>query len=81
MIRASVETRGARGATLRLISMSGVIYEKIESERFAKRLGVKVPEDSVYIRFDVADSESQTDEANGRETLVRAYASPKFIAR
>lgn len=81
-IKASVEARGARGATLRLISMGEVIYtEKIESERFAKRLSVKVPEDSVYIRFDIADSESQIDEANGRETLVRAYASPKFIAR
>ncbi len=82
LIKVQVEVRGARGATLRLISVGEVIYtEKIEVEWFAKRLRIKVPGDAAYIRFDVADSESQTDGANGRETSVRAYASPKFIAR
>lgn len=80
LIETLVEVRRARGAVLRLISMSEVIHaEEIESEQFTKRLRIKIPEEATYFRIDLVDSESQTDEANGRETLVKAYASPKFI--
>lgn len=82
LVKALVEVHGARGAILRFISMNEVVYvEKIESERFVKKLRIKIPDKATYVRFDVADSESQIDEANGRETLVKAYASPKFIMR